>query len=57
MKSVTVFGQTVSVKVATLSDGTTRAKPEFDDVARVAQATGKTAAEVRAEIDRSSAPA
>jgi uncharacterized protein (TIGR00299 family) protein len=40
---VTSFGHTVRVKVAHLPDGTERPKPEFDDVARVAAATGRSA--------------
>lgn len=45
---VSVFGHDVSLKVVTLPDGSERAKAEFDDVDRVALATGKTHAEVRA---------
>lgn len=56
-KSIQVFGHPVAVKVATLPDGSTRAKPEFDDVARVAQATGKTAEQVRSEAERVAATA
>ena len=52
VRSVEVFGHTVNVKVVVLPDGLTRAKPEFDDVARVAAATGKSSAEVRHEADR-----
>lgn len=43
---VDVFGEPVGLKVVTLPDGTTRAKPEFDDVLRAAVATGRTLAEV-----------
>jgi uncharacterized protein (DUF111 family) len=39
--SVTVLGQAVSAKVATLPNGERRAKPEFADVQRVALATGR----------------
>jgi uncharacterized protein (TIGR00299 family) protein len=39
--SVTVLGQSIAVKVVTLPDGSRRAKPEYDDVLRVAQATGR----------------
>jgi hypothetical protein len=39
--SVTVLGHSISAKVATLPDGSTRAKPEFADVQRVALATGR----------------
>jgi len=44
--TVDVLGHPVAVKVVTLPDGTRRAKPEFDDVLRVASATGRTTAEV-----------
>lgn len=39
--TVTVLGHTVRVKVVDLPGGATRAKPEFDDVHRVALATGR----------------
>lgn len=45
-RTVRVDGHEVSVKVVTLPDGTTRAKPEFDDVLRVAAATGRSAREI-----------
>jgi uncharacterized protein (DUF111 family) len=38
--SVDVDGHLIAVKVATLPDGATRAKPEYVDVHRVAEATG-----------------
>jgi hypothetical protein len=38
--SVDVDGHRIAVKVATLPDGATRAKPEYIDVHRVAEATG-----------------
>ena len=38
---VAVLGQTVRVKQVELPDGTTRGKPEFDDVQRLALATGR----------------
>ena len=41
-RDVVVFGQTVGLKVVTLPDGSTRAKPEFEDVRRAAAATGRT---------------
>ena len=41
-----VLGHTVRVKVVTLSDGQRRAKPEFDDVQRVALATGRSASDI-----------
>ncbi|MGH7678009.1 MAG: nickel pincer cofactor biosynthesis protein LarC [Gemmatimonadaceae bacterium] len=40
-KTVSVLGFEIAVKVVLLPDGTRRAKPEFDDVQRVAQATGR----------------
>ncbi|HKG92995.1 MAG TPA: nickel pincer cofactor biosynthesis protein LarC [Gemmatimonadaceae bacterium] len=43
---VEVLGQAVSVKVTILPDGTRRAKPEFEDVYRVAQSTGRTARDI-----------
>jgi hypothetical protein len=48
MKSVSVFGHDVSLKVVTLPDGSVRVKPEFDDVDRVAASTGKAHADVYA---------
>lgn len=50
--AVRTFGHDVSVKVATLPDGSRRAKPEFDDVVRIAAATGRSAEAVRAEALR-----
>ncbi|MDQ2666961.1 MAG: nickel pincer cofactor biosynthesis protein LarC [Gemmatimonadota bacterium] len=38
---VDVLGHSVRVKVVTLADGSRRAKPEFDDVQRIALATGR----------------
>jgi uncharacterized protein (DUF111 family) len=40
---VAVAGHEIRVKVATLPDGTRRAKPEFDDVRRAAVALGRPA--------------
>jgi hypothetical protein len=40
-RSVMVLGHEIGVKVAVLPDGTRRVKPEFEDVQRVAQATGR----------------
>lgn len=57
MRRVRVLGHEIAVKVATLPDGTRRAKPEFDDVARVARLTGRalsqvaTAARAAAELE------
>jgi len=44
--TVDVLGHTIRVKVVTLSDGARRAKPEFDDVQRVALATSRSAADI-----------
>jgi uncharacterized protein (TIGR00299 family) protein len=43
-------GRDIRVKVATLPDGTQRAKPEFDDLRRVAEETSRPLAEVRNEV-------
>jgi pyridinium-3,5-bisthiocarboxylic acid mononucleotide nickel chelatase len=43
-------GRDIRVKVATLPDGTQRAKPEFDDLRRVAEETARPVAEVRSEV-------
>jgi uncharacterized protein (TIGR00299 family) protein len=45
-RTVEVLGHVVALKVVTLADGTTRAKPEFDDVRRVAAATGRPLREI-----------
>ena len=50
---VSVFGHDLRVKVVTLPDGSTRAKPESDDVVRVAKATGRSVREVREEARKS----
>ncbi|HVZ48029.1 MAG TPA: LarC family nickel insertion protein, partial [Gemmatimonadaceae bacterium] len=50
--SVTVGGHEVAIKIATLPDGSTRIKPEFDDVARVAAATGRSAEAIHDEALR-----
>lgn len=39
--TVNVLGHTIAIKIVTLPDGSTRAKPEFGDVQRVAQETGR----------------
>jgi uncharacterized protein (TIGR00299 family) protein len=44
--TVDVLGHPLRLKVATLPDGDRRAKPEFDDVQRVALATGRRAADI-----------
>jgi uncharacterized protein (TIGR00299 family) protein len=41
MLTVTVLGHEIATKVVRLPDGRRRAKPEFDDVQRVALATGR----------------
>jgi uncharacterized protein (DUF111 family) len=43
---VDVLGHAVRVKVATLPNGSQRAKPEFDDVRAVAEATGRALGDV-----------
>jgi hypothetical protein len=45
-RSVTVLGHRIAVKETTLPNGETRAKPEFDDVLRVAEATGRPAGDI-----------
>ena len=40
--SVEVLGHRVAVKIVTLPDGGTRAKPEFDDVLAASRATGRS---------------
>jgi hypothetical protein len=44
--TVTVEGQVIRLKVVTLPDGSTRAKPEWDDVQAAARALGRPAPEV-----------
>jgi uncharacterized protein (TIGR00299 family) protein len=44
--TVGVLGHSVRVKIVMLPDGGTRAKPEFDDVQRVALATGRRPADI-----------
>lgn len=46
MATVAVLGHEVRVKLAALPGGGERGKPEFDDVQRVARATGRAPAEV-----------
>jgi len=45
-REVEVFGQSIGLKVVTLPDGSTRSKPEFEDVHRAAAATGRTIQEI-----------
>ncbi len=47
---VRVGDHELRVKVATLPDGTTRAKVEFDDLNRVAQETMRPIADIRSEV-------
>jgi uncharacterized protein (DUF111 family) len=47
-QEVTVDGQVIGLKTVTLPDGSTRTKPEYDDVRRAAAATGRPAAEIAA---------
>lgn len=49
MREVRVGGELVRLKVVTLPDGKRRAKPEFDDVRRVAALQGRALAEVSAD--------
>jgi uncharacterized protein (TIGR00299 family) protein len=49
---VRVFGAEMRLKVVTLPDGSRRARPEHDDVAAVAQSSGKSFADVSAEAMR-----
>jgi hypothetical protein len=43
---IDVLGHSVRVKIVALPGGGTRVKPEFDDVQRVALATGRRAADI-----------
>jgi uncharacterized protein (DUF111 family) len=43
---VDVLGHVVRIKTVVLPDGSERAKPEYDDVQRVALATGRRAADI-----------
>lgn len=45
-RMVSVLGFDIAVKVVELPDGKRRSKPEFDDVLRVAQATGRSASDI-----------
>jgi uncharacterized protein (TIGR00299 family) protein len=46
VRTVEVLGHNVRVKVSSLPDGKSRAKPEYEDVRAVAEATGRTLQEV-----------
>ena len=52
-RTVHAFGESVAVKVVSLPGGGERAKPEFDDVRRVADASGRSIPEVLAEVRKS----
>ena len=56
IRSVDVLGHSVRVKISKLPDGARRAKPEYEDVRAVADATGRTLQEItalaRAETER-----
>jgi uncharacterized protein (TIGR00299 family) protein len=43
---IELFGHSLRVKIVTLPDGGSRTKPEFDDVQRVALATGRRAVDI-----------
>ncbi|MEP6621704.1 MAG: nickel pincer cofactor biosynthesis protein LarC [bacterium] len=45
-RAVSVLGHTVRVKIVSLPDGGSRAKPEFEDVRQVALATGRRSADI-----------
>ena len=49
-KVVRLNGHDVRVKISTLPDGTRRAKPEFDDLRRVAEETARPITELREEV-------
>ena len=49
-KLVRFDGRDIRVKVATLPDGSLRAKPEFDDLRRVAEETARPLAEIRSQV-------
>jgi pyridinium-3,5-bisthiocarboxylic acid mononucleotide nickel chelatase len=50
MRVVHVDGRDVRVKIATLPDGSVRAKPEFEDLRRFAEETSRPFAEARSEV-------
>ena len=49
-RMVRLDGRDIRVKVATLPDGSKRAKPEFDDLRRVAEETSRPLADIRSEV-------
>jgi pyridinium-3,5-bisthiocarboxylic acid mononucleotide nickel chelatase len=50
MRIVRVDGRDIRVKIATLPDGSLRAKPEFDDLRRFAEETSRPFADARSEV-------
>jgi uncharacterized protein (DUF111 family) len=50
VREVRLAGEPVRVKVVRLPDGSRRAKPEFDDVRRVAAAQGRSVSEVAKDV-------
>ena len=56
MDEVTVLGRSVALKVVTLPDGSTRAKPEFDDVIVLSREMGRPIPEILALIARAERP-
>lgn len=51
-RTVRFDGRDIRVKVATLPDGSHRAKPEFEDLRRVADETARPVSEIRSEVLR-----
>jgi uncharacterized protein (DUF111 family) len=49
-RTVNLDGFDVRVKVATLPDGSERAKPEFDDLRRLSEETSRPLADLRAQV-------
>jgi uncharacterized protein (DUF111 family) len=49
-KMVRFDGRDIRVKVATLPDGSKRAKPEFDDLRKAAEETSRPLAEIRSGV-------
>ena len=56
VESVSVLGHTIRLKVVTLPDGATRAKPEFEDVVAVASETGRSIPEIVGLAARAARP-
>ncbi|MDQ6887259.1 MAG: nickel pincer cofactor biosynthesis protein LarC [Gemmatimonadota bacterium] len=55
-RTVELLGETIRIKVVTLPDGTRRAKPELDDVCRLASATGLAPLDVAARAAAAARP-